>query len=219
MMSTSERLTLAADRRGWLLADQLWERLVEAGLAAFDAGRLDDAGALWISALAHAERFAGDDPRRATALNNIAAVRHLRGGAADAEHFYRAALDAWAAAEPWIETMAAAPRARSSPCHPRLEAKHRADDHRIARAAPRKLLDEGRATCLANLAALCRSAGRGADADALEAEASERAPRGVKPGLARWTVLAPPGPCDERKLAAAVLLLARPAAPTDEAAR
>ena len=77
MMSTSGRLTLAADRRGWLLADQLWERLVEAGLAAFDAGRLDDAGALWISALAHAERFAGDDPRRATALNDIAAVRHL----------------------------------------------------------------------------------------------------------------------------------------------
>ncbi len=187
---------MAAERRGWLLADQLWERLVEAGLAAFDAGRLDDAGALWISALAHAERFAGDDPRRATALNNIAAVRQLRGGAAEADGFYRAALDAFAAAEPWIEAMAIAPRERR---------------------ALRKLLDEGRATCLANLATLCRFAGRGADADALEAEASERAPCGVKSGLDRWAVLAPPGPCDERKLAAAALLLARPAAPTDGA--
>ena len=56
-----------------------------------------------------------------------------------------------------------------------------------------------------------------ADAEALEAEASERAPRGVKPGLARWAVLAPPGPCDERRLAAAALLLARPAVPTDDA--
>ncbi len=208
---------MAADGRGWSLADQLWERLVEAGLAAFDARRLDDAGALWISALAYAERFAGDDPRRATALNNIAAVRHLRGGAAEAEHFYRAALDAWAAAEPWIEAMAITPRARSSLFHLRLEEKHRADYHRIARGELRKLLDEGRATCLANLAALCRSAGRGGEAEALEAEASERAPRGVKPGLERWAVLAPPGPCDERKLAAAALLSARPAAPTDEA--
>ena len=208
----------AADARRWVLADQLWERLVEAGLAAFDAGRLDDAGALWISALAHAERFAGDDPRRATALNNIAAVRHLRGGAAEAEHFYRAALDAWAAAEPWIDAMAIAPRARSSLFHLRLEEKHRADYRRIARGELRKLLDEGRATCLANLAALCRSAGHGADAAVLEAEAAERAPRGVKPGLARWAVLAPPGPCDERKLAAAALLLAQPAGQPDETA-
>ena len=130
---------MAADVRPWLLADDLWERLVEAGLAAFDAGRLDDAGALWISALADAERFAGDDPRRATALNNIAAVRHLRGGAAEADGFYRAALDAWAAAEPWIDAMAIAPRARSSLFHLRLEEKHRADYRRIARGELRKL--------------------------------------------------------------------------------
>ena len=72
--------------------------------------------------------------------------------------------------------------------------------------------------CLANLAALCRSAGHGADAAVLEAEAAERAPRGVNPGLARWAVLAPPGPCDERKLAAAALLLAQPAGQPDETA-
>ena len=215
----SGRPILAADARPWLLADDLWERLVAAGLAAFDAGRLDDAGALWISALAHAERFAGDDPRRATALNNIAAVRHLRGGADEADGFYRAALDAWAAAEPWIDAMAIAPRARSSLFHMRLEEKHRADYHRIARAELRKLLDEGRAASLGNLAALCRSAGRAADADALEAEATDRAPRGVKPGLERWAVLAPPRHCDERRLAAAAFLLAHPAAIPDDAAQ
>ena len=196
-----------AEPAGWRLSDLLWERLAEAGLAAFDAGALDDAGALWMSALAHAEQFSAHDPRRAATLGNLAAVRQRHGGAADA--FCRAALAAWTAAETWVDGMTIAPRARSSLFHLRLEGKHHAAYRRIARGEARKLLHEGRAATLGNLAALRRSAGDDAGAAALEAEAAGAAPRGVKPGPGRWAALAPAAFNDERKLAAAASLLAR----------
>ena len=110
-----------AEPAGWRLSDLLWERLAEAGLAAFDAGALDDAGALWMSALAHAEQFSAHDPRRAATLGNLAAVRQRHGGAADADAFCRAALAAWTAAETWVDGMTIAPRARSSLFRLRLE--------------------------------------------------------------------------------------------------
>lgn len=199
---------MAAEPAPRRLSDTLWERLAEAGLAAFDAGERDAAGALWMAALAHAEGFDGDDPRRAATLNNLAAVRLRRGGAGEAEGFYGAALDAWRAAEAWVGRMDLLPRARSSLFHLRLEQKHREAYRCIARAEMEKLLHEGHAATLGNLAALRRAAGKAAEASILETAAAERAPRGIKPGLERWAVMAPAALGDERKLATAALLLA-----------
>ncbi len=182
-----------ADPAGWRLAELLWERLAEAGLAAHDVGDTGVAAELWTAARALAETFDDDDPRRAATLNNRAVISARTGEADEAESLYRRARAGWQAAETWVARMAQAPRARSSLFHLRLEGKHRARYDELARDEHRRRLRAARAVTSANLAGLT---GEG-DADCDDV------------GLARWSRERPAGFNDERKLAAAVLLIAR----------
>ena len=74
-----------ADPAGWRLAELLWERLAEAGLAAHDVGDTGVAAELWTAARALAETFDDDDPRRAATLNNRAVISARSGEADEAE--------------------------------------------------------------------------------------------------------------------------------------
>ena len=178
----------------WNLADLMWERLSEAGVAALDEGRHEDADRAFAEAGKLAAGFAGNDPRRAAALNNAAVAAHIVDPSTDPGSALRRAVEAWAAAGAWIGTMALEPRSRSSLFHLRLEIKHRERYREISREDYRRLLAEGRAVSEANLAML---AGSG------KAEGSSDG------RLAAWDAGRPPHFCDLRKLAAAARLVAR----------
>ena len=148
-------------------ADQRWEARVSEGLAAFRAGRTEEAYAAWRSASAIGRAFAADDPRRAASRTHLALCHAAQGDGATARRAFRRALQAWAAAEAWVTRMALPQRARSSGFHLRLEAKHRRSYDALARLEFAKLLGAGRGAALAGGAHLAR------DPAAVLAEAQE----------------------------------------------
>lgn len=123
--------TRVALQAGWRRADILWEGLMEGANAAWLAGDVALAArlfrrAFWVSKLA----FARNDLRHATVQANLGMIARCQGRSARATaHFKRAGQlwDAHAAAA--IDTMAIAPRARSSLFHLRMEARHRNTYH------------------------------------------------------------------------------------------
>lgn len=66
----------------------VWQENIEAGEAAFEAGRYAKAEMFFAAALAECEKFAADDPRRARTYNNMAALCHRQGK-------FRMAEDLW----------------------------------------------------------------------------------------------------------------------------
>ena len=154
-------------------AEQRWEARALAGLAAFRAGRIDDAYGAWRSAAATARAFAPDDPRRAASRTHLALCHAAAGEAVAARRAFRQALRAWDAAESWVARMAIGQRARSSGFHLRMEAKHRESYDALARAGFARLLGAGRAASHVGCAHLARD-----PAAALE-EAQEKRAAGL----------------------------------------
>ena len=154
-------------------AEQRWEARVRAGLAAFQAGRVEEAYAAWRSAAAIARAFDADDPRRAASRTHLALCHAASGEATKARRAFRRALQAWEAAEHWVARMSVGRRARSSGFHLRLEQKHRPSYDALARAECARLLGAGRAAALAGAVHLARD-----PAAALE-EAQEKRAAGL----------------------------------------
>lgn len=138
--------------------EERWEAQVLAGCAAFNAGRIDEARARWRSASATSRAFVPDDPRRAASRTHLALTQDAAANAKAARAGYRRALEAWDAAEAWVERMTIGRRARSSTFHLRLSTKHAGGYDHLARAECKRLLDAGRAATLANSAHLSRDA-------------------------------------------------------------
>ena len=154
-------------------AEQRWEARVRDGLAAFQAGRVEEAYAAWRSAAAIARAFDAADPRRAASRTHLALCHAASGETTKARRAFRRALQAWEAAEIWVARMSVGQRARSSGFHLRLEQKHRPSYDALARAECARLLGAGRAAALAGAAHLARN-----PAAALE-EAQERRTAGL----------------------------------------
>ena len=154
-------------------AEQRWEARVRDGLAAFQAGRVEEAYAAWRSAAAIARAFDADDPRRAASRTHLALCHAASGEATKARRAFRRALQAWESAETWVAHMSVGQRARSSGFHLRLEQKHRPSYDALARAECTRLLGAGRAAALAGAAHLAR------DPTAELKEAQERRAAGL----------------------------------------
>ena len=138
-------------------AEQRWEARVLEGLAAFRAGRIDEAYAAWRSAAAIRQGLrrgrpapgGQPDPSRPLPCRG----RRCRGGAPGLPP--RAPV--WEAAEQWVARMAVPQRARSSGFHLRMETKHRGSYDALARAGFARLLNAGRAAAHAGAAHLARN--------------------------------------------------------------
>ena len=150
-------------------ADQRWETRVRDGLAAFQAGHVEEAYAAWRSAAAIARAFDADDPRRAASRTHLALCHAASGEATKARRAFRRALQAWESAETWVARMSVGQRARSSGFHLRLELRHRRSYDVLARAECARLLGAGRAAARAGAAHLARN-----PAAALEEAQQER---------------------------------------------
>ena len=116
------RAALAA---GWRRRDLWWERLEEAANEALIEGREKSAIrrfrlAFWLARLG----FPKDDPRRATALANLAFSARLAGSEKTAKRRYAAARSRWSKAPAALDALQIQPRARSSLFHLRMEVKH-----------------------------------------------------------------------------------------------
>ncbi len=163
-------------------ADRRWEARVSEGLAAFQAGRIEEAYAAWRSAAAIGRAFDTDDPRRAASRTHLALCHAAAGDAAAARRAFRRALQAWGAAEAWVARMALPQRARSSGFHLRLEAKHRRSYDALARVEFARLLGAGRGAALAGGAHLARDpAAALAEAQALRLSGLGRRDSGQAP--------------------------------------
>ncbi len=174
------REAVQARAAGWTAADLRWERLTEAGVAAFAAGRRTRARALLIAAHWQARAFPPTDRRRATALANLALSARTPDRRRLAE-----ALRLWQSLGADIEAAHIAPVTRSSLYHLRMEARHR--DTYLSNARKR-------------LATFATEAGETLAALAEGREAPHR-------HATRWRGERPPNFDDRRKILAACLLL------------
>ena len=177
----------ALERAGWTNAEVIWEQIQE---AAEECGRSGDAGEaadLRRGALELArEHLSPGDLRLATSVANLAVAERRAGRLAAAANGLEEALSLWDRGGEWVESLAPAPRARSSTFHLRLESKHPGAYDQFPRERFRMLAREGRAVLVA------RRDGRPDDSDR----------------LARWLRERPAGFNDWRRLLGAVLLLA-----------
>ena len=146
----------AGDGRAEPGAGRRWEARALEGVAAFRAGRIEEAYAAFRSAAAMARAFAPDDPRRAASRTQLALCHAAGGDDRAARRAFRRALRAWVAAETWVARMDIGQRARSSGFHLRLQTKHPGGYDAIARAEFARLLGAGRAAALAGSAHLAR---------------------------------------------------------------
>lgn len=69
-----------------------WQELIDEGVRLFEKRRLAQAELRFLDAMKLSESFAQEDPRRATSLNNLAALYHSQGKYAFAEDHYKRAL-------------------------------------------------------------------------------------------------------------------------------
>ena len=180
---------------GWSEADLAWERTAEETAEAVAHKDFAPAKSKAGEALQTARAgFEPIDPRLGSSLANYGLCLHLSGHSEGVAHLFRAGLDVWRAAGPWIARMDAPRSARSSLFHLRMELRHR-DTYRArwqerwqAMTADAKLRIEG-----------MNSSNNDSDACAISAEA-----------LARWRRERPAMLNDTRKLMAAALLLLAP---------
>jgi len=105
-------------------AEILWEERCCDGLAAYGARRTENAIISWRAAALIAERFDGDDPRRAATQSNLGLALAIERRLDEADAACQSAAAAWQAARSWVATMSADGTARSSTFHHRLELKH-----------------------------------------------------------------------------------------------
>ncbi len=172
----------------WSRVDRLWERWQEAAQTALAEGRAQDAARAWRRAWAlGALAMAKDDPRRATALANLAFAARLRGDEARAARLYAMARARWAGVGDWIAKARFAPRARSSLFHMRMEMRH---------------ADQFRANFEGRLRRFAAETG----------EALAALERGETPSVRlaeRWRGEKPAIPDDARRVLAAALLIAK----------
>lgn len=181
----------ALARAGWSDAELTWEQAQEAAAEALAAGDWPQAISLWTVGLELARAtFGAGDPRLATSLANQAVALRRSGDDGAAGPLFDEALAVWARSGPWVLALEPERRARSSTFHLRLETRHAGDYRRRTRARYAALAEEGRA--------------------AVEALRDGRA--AARGALARWRGERPAGYVDARRLLAAVLLLADPAA-------
>lgn len=113
-----------AKASGWRRADLRWERLSEAAIGAWQAGRRWRARGLFYAAYWQAWlAFDENDRRIAASLINLG----IGAGATSAKGkaFFARARRAWQAAAGDVDQMVVRPRSRSSLFHLRMEARHR----------------------------------------------------------------------------------------------
>jgi hypothetical protein len=172
---------------GWSRADLVWERLTEAGCAAYMAG--DRAGAArllrragWVARLF----FRAQDMRRATSLANRAVLARDAGQGARAEALQKQALNLWRRAPEAVGGIVFKPRSRSSLFHLRMEALHRETFHDNMRKRYRAIAAESDQALRRLLVGA----------------------RPERPICARWRGEKPPVFDDGRKFLAAALLIA-----------
>ncbi|WP_254656433.1 tetratricopeptide repeat protein [Roseovarius sp. 217] len=181
---TEMRVARAA---GWSRADLVWERLTEAGCAAYTAGDRTGAARMlrragWVARLF----FQAQDMRRATSLANLAVLARDAGQGARAERLQKQALSRWMGASEAVGGIVFKPRSRSSLFHLRMEALHRDTFHDNMRKRYRAIA---------------------AESD----QALRRLLTGARPDrpiCARWRGEKPPVFDDGRKFLAAALLIA-----------
>ncbi|MFW8594059.1 tetratricopeptide repeat-containing protein [Cribrihabitans neustonicus] len=136
-----------AREAGWLRRDLLWERLMEAGLAAAARGAAGAARRRFrLAHLLACAGFAPDDLRRASAAANLAILHMAAGRAGRAERYQAQALAVWRGAEDQVAAMAVAPRSRSSLFHLRMEALHRDTYHANLRTRVLRITSEAEET-------------------------------------------------------------------------
>lgn len=159
----------------------LWEQYAEAAQAAFEAGRIDEAGSLWRAGSDLVDGLDPDDPRRAASLSHAGVVCRAEGAFEAAVALYRLSVGAWEGASAWIARMKTEQRARSSLFHLRLEEKYRKQYVRLARASYRRLADGGLAASLNNLAEVLDAAARREEAEPLYRRALKLRAHGFSP--------------------------------------
>lgn len=139
---------ILAQKSGWTRADLMWERLMEAGCAAYASGSMVRAGRFFFAADALARgRFDASDLRRATAPAARAMVRLARGK--DAGALIAEAQRGWQGAPDAVAAMEIKPRIRSSLFHLRMEAKHRGQYQDNLRLRLGRIADEAGETLAA----------------------------------------------------------------------
>jgi tetratricopeptide (TPR) repeat protein len=72
--------------------EKSWQELIDEGGKLFEQRRLAQAELRFLDAMKLSESFPQEDPRRATSLNNLAALYHSQGKYAFAEDHYKRAL-------------------------------------------------------------------------------------------------------------------------------
>lgn len=72
--------------------ERRWEELNDSGVEAWQQGRFAEAEEFFLAALREAGKFAPQDPRLATSLNNLATLYFLQEKFAHAEPLYQRAL-------------------------------------------------------------------------------------------------------------------------------
>jgi tetratricopeptide (TPR) repeat protein len=180
-------LVLVLWQAGAQAQQDVWERHIRAGEAAYQQGNYGEAIIQTKAALEAAEAFGPDDPRLATALNNLAELYRVQGKYVDAEPLYRRSL---AIREKVLgpEHPDVAASFNNQALLYRVQGRY-ADAvllHKRALAIWEKALGPEHpnvAQSLANYAALLRNTGRTAEADNLEARA--KAIRAKRAGQSR----------------------------------
>ncbi len=125
LTSASDTEMKAALRAGWRWRDVKWERLSEAGNAAYQAGDSKTAIRRFRQAYLLA-RFGFDhaDPRYATSLANAGFADRIAGNTKGADRKLKKARTLWSDVPAGLANITISPRARSSLFHLRMEARH-----------------------------------------------------------------------------------------------
>ncbi|WP_300891368.1 tetratricopeptide repeat-containing protein [Roseovarius sp.] len=136
-----------AREAGWRRSELVWERAMEAGNRAWEAGRVGRARWLFVLADRIAVMgFGKGDPRRATAPAALARLFARQGRSRKAQAQARRALAEWAGVGAFIDAVEIRPRARSSLFHLRMEVRHRDTFHDNLRTRYRNFAEETRET-------------------------------------------------------------------------
>lgn len=104
-----------------------WETVCREAYVAYTNGDCDEAAIYWRRAGVLTERFAPDDPRRSTGLNNIGLGYFLDNDFDKSEAAFKEALEGWRNAKHWATSMEITGTAKSSLFHHRLEVRHNDD--------------------------------------------------------------------------------------------
>ncbi len=153
--------------------DWTFEALTLAAIDAHSVGETEVSWQLWLQCEPLAQSFAGDDPRRATAMNNAALAHHGSGNLDCATELWHGALKAWEASAAFVERMSIPVAAHSSTFHLRMEQRHRESYATFKRQRLSELLAGAKAITMCNLALAYFARDADTPADGLLARAVE----------------------------------------------